>query len=72
MPNAEFINLGSPSDIGQLRGNGESFCWAGISLKYRFYNVMLQGQFRSSEITYGRDELEPVIAAIYGQLNAKV
>ena len=60
---AEYINLGAPTaSSGALGGGREFYVWAGASLKYRFYNAILQGQFRNSEVTFKRSELEPVIA----------
>ena len=36
-----------------------------MSLKYRLYNALLQGQFRSSEVTYDSDELKQLVAEIW-------
>jgi len=59
---AEYINLGAPTaSSSALGGSREFYVWAGASLKYRFYNAILQGQFRDSEVTFKRSELEPVI-----------
>ncbi len=60
---AEYINMGAP--VGSSPASGgrrEFYIWAGASLKYRFYNAILQGQFRDSEVTFKRSELESVIA----------
>lgn len=59
---AEYINLGSPA-IAKPKGNSqkEFFLWAGANIKYRLYNAILQGQFRDSEVTFRRSELEHVI-----------
>ena len=60
---AEYINLGAPVAASRTSGSrGDFYVWAGASLKFRFYNAILQGQFRDSEVTYKRSELEPVIA----------
>ena len=60
---AEYINLGAPTASSSgLGGKREFYVWAGASLKYRFYNAILQGQFRNSEVTFERSELEPIIA----------
>lgn len=60
---AEYINLGAPmTSSGASGGRREFYVWAGASLKYRFHNAILQGQFRDSEVTFERSELEPVIA----------
>lgn len=39
----------------------EHYFWAGISVKARAYNAFLQGQFRDSDVTYNRSELNPVL-----------
>lgn len=59
---AEYINLGSPAIAKPKRNSQkEFFLWAGASVKYRLYNAILQGQFRHSEVTFSRSELEHVI-----------
>jgi hypothetical protein len=64
--NAEYISLGAPSAARKpADGALESYVWAGISLKYRFYNALLQGQFRDSDVTFSRSELVPWIAEIW-------
>jgi hypothetical protein len=63
---AEYINLGAPvAAAGSATGGREFYFWAGASLKYRFYNAILQGQFRDSEVTFKRSELESVIAEVW-------
>lgn len=60
---AEYINLGSPVIATTRDGVGrELYLWAGVTLKYRLYNALLQGQFRDSAVTFDRDQLEHVIA----------
>ena len=60
---AEYINLGAPTvSPSAWGGRREFYVWAGASLKYRFYNAILQGQFRESSVTFKRSELEHVIA----------
>ena len=39
----------------------ENYFWGGVSLKARFYNAFLQGQFRHSDHTYKSDELNPIL-----------
>lgn len=39
----------------------ENYLWGGISIKARAYNVFLQGQLRSSAVTYDADELNPLL-----------
>lgn len=59
--NAEYISLGSPAFRSEKDQPLESYLWTGVSVKYRFYNAILQGQFRHSDVTYQRDELVPII-----------
>ncbi|ROR35124.1 lipid A deacylase LpxR family protein [Inmirania thermothiophila] len=56
---AEYIVLGG-GGTGD-RGRGDRYLWAGLMLRYRLYNVLLQGQFRDSDVTFSRDELRPVV-----------
>jgi len=63
---AEYINLGAPvAATTASNGRKEFYFWAGASLKYRFYNAILQGQFRDSEVTFQRSELESLIAEVW-------
>ena len=59
---AEYISVGPPPN-GRIASTGrrEMFLYAGVNLKYRFYNAILQGQFRDSVVSFDRDELDPVI-----------
>ena len=60
---AEYIYLGQTFGNNRKPGSNpaEFFIWTGINLKYSFYNVILQGQFRDSPVAFNRDELEPFI-----------
>ena len=60
---SEYINLGSPILASQpaSKRRGEFYFWGGVNAKYRFYNAILQGQFRESIVTFNRSQLEPVI-----------
>ena len=63
---ADYINLGAPvASTTASNGRKEFYFWAGASLKYRFYNAILQGQFRDSEVTFKRSELEHLIAEVF-------
>jgi len=35
-----------------------------MSLQYRIYNALLQGQFRDSAVTFDRDELNELLAEV--------
>ncbi len=63
--NSEYISLGSPVVATSNKDKIESYLWLGGSVKYRFYNAFLQGQFRDSEVTYNRDELNPIIVELW-------
>jgi hypothetical protein len=63
--NAEYISLGSPVATISQGNITESYLWLGMSLKYRFYNAFLEGQFRDSVVTYDRDDLDPFIKEIW-------
>ena len=43
----------------------ELFFLAGVNLRLRAYNVLLQGQFRESNVTYSYSELNPLIGEIW-------
>lgn len=43
----------------------ELFFLAGVNLRLRAYNVLLQGQFRDSKVTYSYSELNPLIGEIW-------
>lgn len=54
----ELVSYGERSNINSNNNwVAESFFWAGFSIKARAYNVFLQGQFRDSDHTYDKGEL---------------
>jgi hypothetical protein len=40
----------------------EFYLWAGARLNLRLYNALLQGQFRSSEVTIDSDDINRLVA----------
>ncbi len=57
--------LGAYGERAQTTAAGnarENYFWGGIALKARLYNAFLEGQFRDSDHTIGRSDLNPVIA----------
>ncbi len=63
---AEYINLGNPVTRARHDGsNSELYMWLGGTLKYRFYNSILQGQFRDSAVTFTNNQLEHLIAEVW-------
>jgi len=60
---AEYINLGTPvahSSEGS-RQPRELFLWGSLQLRQRFYNALLEGQFRDSEVTFDRSDLRSTL-----------
>ncbi len=42
----------------------EFFLWGGLNVVYRVYNALLEGQFRDSEVTYERSELNNLLGEL--------
>jgi len=65
---AEYINLGTP--VARSRGGDatsgprELFLWGSVQIRQRFYNALLEGQFRDSEVTFDRSELDSTLGEI--------
>ncbi|MDZ7829886.1 MAG: lipid A deacylase LpxR family protein [Halofilum sp. (in: g-proteobacteria)] len=60
---AEYINFGTP-----VAGSKETaarprelFLWGTLQVRQRFYNAILEGQFRDSEVTFDRSELDSTL-----------
>ncbi|GAB4360425.1 MAG: hypothetical protein Kow006_30300 [Gammaproteobacteria bacterium] len=57
----EYAPLGTPIFRYRPRGRDESvseaYLWAGAMVRYRFYNTLLQGQFRSSDVELGSGQI---------------
>ncbi|RYY76779.1 MAG: lipid A deacylase LpxR family protein [Gammaproteobacteria bacterium] len=61
--NPDLISYGEKSTYSNnVSSTNEHYVWAGFTLKARFYNAFLQGQFRDSDLSYDYSELRPVIA----------
>ncbi len=59
---AEYISPGPLVSKEPAGGSSrELFLWVGGSVRYRIYNALLQGQFRHSEVSFSRSELNSVI-----------
>ena len=69
----EYVKLGSaaPNSANYLNVK-EFFFYAGGALRYRLYNALLQGQFRHSEVTFGRSELEALIGEVWAGVNIEL
>jgi hypothetical protein len=46
---------------GRTRGRDDFYVWAGVSLRARLYNALLQGQLRENEYSFATSELEPFV-----------
>jgi hypothetical protein len=46
---------------GRTRSADDFYLWAGLSLRARFYNALLQGQLRDNELAFASSELEPFV-----------
>lgn len=59
---SEYFAQPSMGLAHEQRGSVQEFyVWAGAKLEARPYNVFLQGQFRHSDLTYGLDEVRPLL-----------
>ena len=59
----EYIASSTASVRGVSGSKPEFYVYAGANIKYRFYSSFLQGQFRDSEHTLGRSQVEQAIAS---------
>lgn len=58
----ESIMIGPPVASTHKVGSGtERYFWAGVNLRYRIYNALLQGQFRDSQVTLSADQINPLV-----------
>lgn len=61
--NPDLISYGEKSTYSSnTTTTNEHYFWSGFTLKARFYNAFLQGQFRDSDFSYSYSELRPLIA----------
>lgn len=63
----EYINLGTPVTRTRLSSGAtprELFVWGNVQLRQRFYNAFLEGQFRDSEVTFDRSELDSTLGEV--------
>ncbi len=54
--------MAAPVPTESYQGGRELYFFVGARVKARAYNAFLQGQFRDSEVRYGSDEVEPLLA----------
>lgn len=61
--NPDLISYGEKSTYSNNTSTtNEHYFWSGFTLKARFYNAFLQGQFRASDFSYPYSDLRPLIA----------
>jgi hypothetical protein len=61
--NPDLISYGEKSTYSSnTTTTNEHYFWSGFTLKARFYNAFLQGQFRDSDFSYSYSDLRPLIA----------
>ena len=53
-------------------GSRELYVWGGAKARVRLYNALLQGQFRSSELTYDYGELRHVVGEAWAGITAQL
>ncbi|MFK7856869.1 MAG: lipid A-modifier LpxR family protein [Granulosicoccus sp.] len=70
---AEYVNQGAatPNSPNFLRAR-EFFFYMGGAVKYRLYNALLQGQFRQSEVSFDRSELESIIGEVWAGVHMEL
>jgi hypothetical protein len=64
-PSDHFTGAYAPLLNQQGNGDTELFFLVGANLRLRAYNVLLQGQFRSSKVSYSYSDLNPLILEIW-------
>ena len=68
----DYSNTGIPTvRTGRRAQYKELFFWGGVDLRYRFYNALLQGQFRESTVTYSASEVNPWILEVWGGITKR-
>ncbi len=61
--NPDLTSYGEKSTYSNNTGTAnEHYFWSGFTLKARFYNAFLQGQFRDSDFSYSYSGLRPLVA----------
>lgn len=61
--NPDLISYGEKSTYSNNTSTtNEHYFWSGFTLKARFYNAFLQGQFRDSDFSYSYSDLRSLIA----------
>lgn len=72
--NPELISYGERANEAAVSPNegDEGYFWSGVSIKARFYNAFLQGQFKHSEHTLDSDEAPPLLAEAWVGYTASI
>ncbi|WP_455365326.1 lipid A deacylase LpxR family protein [Kaarinaea lacus] len=56
----------SPSPLPHRSALNEWYVWGGVFGRLRLYNVLLQGQFRESKVTFSSDQLSHLLGDLKG------
>ncbi|GAA3573283.1 lipid A deacylase LpxR family protein [Marinobacter xestospongiae] len=64
--NPELMAYGERAPGVSAPGGRESYFWGGLSVKARAYNAFLQGQFRDSDHELGANDLNVLLAEVWG------
>jgi len=75
--NSEYTEKSAPalpvtSLSTESENGGELYFWSGLNLRFRAYNVFLQGQYKDSVVTYDSDELNHIIAEAWLGITAEI
>jgi len=64
--NPELMAYGERAPGVSASGGRENYFWGGLSVKARAYNAFLQGQFRDSDHELGANDLNILLAEVWG------
>jgi len=59
---SKYMQQSMPIFTGNASAKDELFLWAGARMNLRVYNALLQGQFRHSEVTISRADMQRLVA----------
>jgi len=68
----DYTQFGAPKFSSRAGNPEEWWIWLGVKARVRLYNALLEGQFRDSEVTFDRDELEILNGEIASGITADI
>lgn len=68
---ATYLAAPGTSPVVDRASRRELYLWAGIKTSLRFYNVLLQGQFRDSQLSYDFADTRPLIGEAWFGVTAQ-